>query len=495
MILIHDTVKKQVDNFWNHFHFHPTDAIEDAWGKRILDTVAKDGAARTVRMYTMFEDIVTTDENDNLIYDFRVNDLRLDYMIEKGFNILLSYNFMPPCIASNRNSLSNVSKNPTRYKGKMINTSVPTDYSLWEEVCYTYTAHIIERYGEERVSSWYLQCFNEPDIKPFFMSDLTIDGDEGVAIRLREYCKLYESFERGVRRASKNLTIGGPALAVRFDFLEGLLNFIKEKQLQMDFVSVHNYGGRGPGSTVNNINLEGTLRLQRRFAEVLEKTGMSHKKLVVDEWGVCSGGYVDVDRYPALLFRETEICSAYYAKMICAMIEEGFKVDKMLICLSGQHEMTKDFTGFRNFFTLNFIRKPIYNAYVLAAKLGRDVLDFEGGADNLFVLPTATEKGFAVMLTYADDFFTDQLPARTEALRFEQDITGRNVTVYCIDKHHTNPYTMYLDQGMEAPLSSEQIKVLREEGKLKPVAEFVGSKDDIQLELTANCMYVVTVED
>ena len=145
MILIHDTVKKQVDNFWNHFHFHPTDAIEDAWGKRILDTVAKDGAARTVRMYTMFEDIVTTDENDNLIYDFRVNDLRLDYMIEKGFNILLSYNFMPPCIASNRNSLSNVSKNPTRYKGKMINTSVPTDYSLWEEVCYTYTAHIIDR--------------------------------------------------------------------------------------------------------------------------------------------------------------------------------------------------------------------------------------------------------------------------------------------------------------------------------------------------------------
>jgi hypothetical protein len=155
----------------------------------------------------------------------------------------------------------------------------------------------------------------------------------------------------------------------------------------------------------------------------------------------------------------------------------------------------EDFSGFRNFFTLNFIRKPIYNAYVLAAKLGRDVLDFEGGADNLFVLPTATEKGFAVMLTYADDFFTDKLPARTEALRFEQDITGRNVTVYCIDKHHTNPYTIYLEQGMEAPLSSEQIKVLREEGKLKPVAEFVGGKDDIQLELTANCMYVVTVED
>ena len=495
MILIHDTVKKQVDNFWNHIHFHPTDAIEDAWGKRILNAVAKDGAARTVRMYTMFEDIVTTDEDDNLIYDFRVNDLRLDYMIEKGFNILLSYNFMPPCIAANRDSLSKVCKNATRYKGKMINTSVPYDYSLWEEVCYTYTAHIVERYGEERVSNWYLQCFNEPDIKAFFMTEMTAEGDEATAIRLREYCKLYEGFERGIRRVSKNLTIGGPALAHKQDFLTGLLRHIKEKQLQMDFVSVHNYGGRGAGTVEGNINLEGTLKRQRWFAEVMEKTGMTDKKLVVDEWGICSGGFVDSEKYPAVLFRETEIYPAYYAKMISAIIEEGLTVDKMLICLSGQHEMTEDFTGFRNFFTLNFIRKPIYNAYVLAAKLGRDVLDFEGGCDNLAVLPTATEKGLAVMLAYADEFFTDQLPVRTETLRFEQDITGRNVTVYCIDKHHTNPYTMYLEQGMAAPLSREQIKVLREEGKLKPVAEFVGSKDDIQLELTANCMYVITVED
>ena len=27
---------RHLNNFWNHIHFHPTDAIEDAWGKRIL---------------------------------------------------------------------------------------------------------------------------------------------------------------------------------------------------------------------------------------------------------------------------------------------------------------------------------------------------------------------------------------------------------------------------------------------------------------------------
>ena len=97
-------VERKIPNFWNHIHFHPTDAIEDAWGKRILDRVGADKAAQTVRMYTMFEDIVTMDEEGKLCYDFRVTDLRLDYMVEKGFHVLLSYNFIPDCIASVKNA-------------------------------------------------------------------------------------------------------------------------------------------------------------------------------------------------------------------------------------------------------------------------------------------------------------------------------------------------------------------------------------------------------
>ena len=75
MIIINNAVKKQQKNFWNQCLFHPTDAVEDSWGKRILDRIAKDGAIETIRIYTMFEDIVYYDENDNLCYDFRLSDL------------------------------------------------------------------------------------------------------------------------------------------------------------------------------------------------------------------------------------------------------------------------------------------------------------------------------------------------------------------------------------------------------------------------------------
>jgi hypothetical protein len=73
---------RTITNFWNHIHFHPTDAIEDDWGREILDRCAADGATKSVRMYTMFEDIVSMDENGNLkVFDVY---LGVDREIFKG---------------------------------------------------------------------------------------------------------------------------------------------------------------------------------------------------------------------------------------------------------------------------------------------------------------------------------------------------------------------------------------------------------------------------
>ena len=195
-----------------------------------------------------------------------------------------------------------------------------------------------------------------------------------------------------------------------------------------------------------------------------------------------------------LMFRETEVFAAYYAKLICKMIELDPNVSKMLICLSGQHEMVEDFSGFRNFFTLNFISKPIYNAYRLAARLGEDLLLAECGNENVFVVPTKTEDGsYAVLLSYSSEYFEEDLPETEETLSFAEDITGRTVTVWCIDKETTNPYRLYQKMGVETP-NEEQLKLLREEGNMKPQQSFVAKAGDkISLRLTANCTYLVTV--
>ena len=125
MIKIYNDVIREQPNFWNNCLFHPTDAVEDPWGKRILDRMAEDQAVKIIRIYTMFEDIVYLDEDGGLQFDFRVSDLRLDYLLEKGYELLLAYGGMPDCIAASSANKTSVSKNKTRYKGKLFNTSPP----------------------------------------------------------------------------------------------------------------------------------------------------------------------------------------------------------------------------------------------------------------------------------------------------------------------------------------------------------------------------------
>lgn len=512
MLKINNEIIKQQPNFWSNFMFHPTDAIEDPWGKRILDTIAEDKSIDTVRMYPMFEDIMYDDGNGGYKYDFRVNDLRLDYMIEKGFNIMLCYAYIPPCIASDPEAVSSNAKVSTRYKGKMINTSTPIDYKLWEELCYQYTKHIVERYGEERVSKWYLQCFNEPDNNHYFMGNIAKinpQGDktrdewaiENNAIRATEYCKLYQGFHDGIRRVSKNLIMGGPVMCganLAYIFLDKFLSYVKEKNLQFDYLSLHAYG-----ANVNQLSageqklcIENQKAKLKYYFDVIEKQGFQDTDIILDEWGACNIGFKNVEEYPPLIFREKEVYSAYLTKMIHDFIEEGYPIKKMLICLSGQHDMTEDFSGFRNFFTLNFIRKPIYNAFCLAARLHTGLLSYETENQNIFAVPTKDENGnLAVMLTYCDEYFEENIPEIDETVDLGDTADGRKVTVWCIDKDTTNPYRLAQKNGIGKNPTKEEIALLREEGKLKPVAEFVyNNNDKFTLKLTANCTYMLTAE-
>ncbi len=493
MIKINNQIKKEQENFWNNCLFHPTDAVEDSWGKRILDRMSADKAIQTIRIYTMFEDIVLEDENGNLTYDFRINDLRLDYLIEKGYDVILAYGMMPECIAQNKNLTSCESKNSTRYKGKLINVSPPSDYKLWEEICFRYTKHIVERYGIDVVSKWRMQCFNEPDVTGFFMADV---DPEDVETRVTEYFKLYKAFVKGITRVSEKIKVGGPCVAAwKPDFLEAFLNLVKESGVKLDYISIHNYATTSPSKINNNgdyFSVNSWLKTHNIHMTAIKNCGFEDTELVVDEWGMASHGYYNVEECPAFMARETEVMSSYYVKLIHEIIKNGWKISKLLICLSGQHEMVTDFSGFRNFFTLNFFAKPIYNAYILGAKLYNNLLEAKTDNENVFVIPTKNNNDeYAVLLTYSSDYFDENLPEINEELKFDTDITGKKVTVYCIDKNTTNPYRLYQKKGIKE-LSDADIKELREEGNMKPVKEY-NAEDKIELKLTANSVYMIAI--
>ena len=481
-----EILKKQ-HNFWNGIHFHPTDAIEDAWGQRILDTVAADGVADTVRMYAMLDDIVTMDTDGKLQYDFSQNDTRLDYMLSKGFRIFLSYNFMPACIARDPSLVTG-----KRYKGKTICSSIPKDYSLWEEVCYAYTRHLVERYGKETVSSWYLQCWNEPDLGAFFMRGVpTSHNDpEALALRLREYNKLYKHFAAGVTRACDTAKIGGPSLDNDLLFLDGFLRTVHDHGIQIDFVGIHPYGKLSPVHAENNLRVheENQRVIDRYFPEI---------EIIADEWGICGGGFSGILDNPRLAIRDGSEFAAYFGKMVNAYIHSDVRLTKMLICLSGQHQTTQEFMGYRNMISMNHVKKPVYNAYVLLRKLEENILATEGDTENLTVLATGGNNKLSVMLAYASEHFGTALPSITHKLAFE-GLTGKHtVRIWRIDDRHTNPRNLALREGIGHTPSEDELTLLRKEGEMKPFAQYEAEFDEstvIHVDMDDNALVLIEIE-
>lgn len=460
-------VTKNVHNFWNHIHFHPTDAIEDDWGQRILNRVAEDKVAKTVRFYAMLEDIVTIDENGKLHYDFTLNDTRIDYILLKGFDILLSYNFIPPCIASDPEELSTVCKNKTRYKGKFIVTAPPKDYGLWEEICREYTRHIVERYGIETVKKWHLQCFNEPDLFKFFMKNAK-DTSE----RAAEYCKLYNSFQRGILAVSNELKLGGPALAGDMQFFDSFLEYLKANNCRFDFVSVHTYGIAlwELQKKVKTFNARNSIEKIEAIKGYMKKYGFEKLPLIIDEWGAADHGYCNIEEASQMMFRETELYSAYFTRMITLYDGLELGIDRMLICLSGQHEMVTDFSGFRSFFTLNFFAKPIYNAFKLGGKLGEEKLwcDTPYITDEYSIFPTKSGDGrVSIMLSHCTDDFKE---LKEEQLEIKLDgIKGEaKARLWIIDKDNANAYEEFKKIGSPENLTEEHILHIRKKAECVP---------------------------
>lgn len=488
-----DKADKPVKNFWNHIVFHPTNAIEDDWGQMYLDKIAEDNAAKTVRLYSMFEECVTLDENGEMQFDFSLNDYRIDSLIKRGFDIMLSYAFFPLWLAADQSERYH----KPRYKNKIVPLSRPTDYSKWEKMCLEYTRHITERYGEETVASWHLNCYNEPDLFAFFCDD-TEDWQD----RAEEYCKIYNCFERAVTSVSEKYRIGGCALSqcpTHELFFEHFLKYVKRAGKRLDFLTTHIYGTSYSLMQQKRVPLQtnGPLVNLLTVRRIADLCGFKEVPMLCDEWGASTSGYNGNDGENWFEFRENELYSAYFAKMITHFDEINAPVDMMMICLSGQHDLEIDFGGHRNFFSKSFYPKPIYNAHVLAARLGETKLSFYATMHDwhLSAFPTRHNDGhLSCLLSYADQYLMLDLPDLTFDVVFDGLDGEYKVTKYVIDKTHANVYTKFLELGSPQNPTEEIKRKIREAGELREEYAGTVSPESNTLSITMENHAVVLLE-
>ena len=74
----------------------------------------------------------------------------------------------------------------------------PKDYGKWHDLVYNLVRHCLERYGEQEITSWYWELWNEPDLDYYWLGTI------------EEYNQLYDYSAAALKAISPHLRVGGP---------------------------------------------------------------------------------------------------------------------------------------------------------------------------------------------------------------------------------------------------------------------------------------------
>ena len=231
-----------------------------------------------------------------------------------------------------------------------------------------------------------------------------------------EYIKLYDFFAEGIKSVSEKIRIGGPSAAFVFlsdaprtdeygplvdaMFIKKFLTHIKsgtnhangQTGTAFDFYTVHTYGDLHRCVKENTLDYSQCTDMLINYKKVAADCGFPDIEMISDEWEMTGGGFCTSDKYPIVEYRNGEVFSSHYFAFIEDIIKNNISLTALMICLSGQHHLPRDFCGTRTFATKNGFKTPIYNAYALSAMLGETILESTSD-DKIGVIPTLCDNG------------------------------------------------------------------------------------------------------
>ena len=185
--------------------------------------------------------VFSLDANGKAVYDFTITDQTFDEYQRAGVRPFVELGFMPKDLASNVPGVNEYQVHYPRPTMAGASNNPPKDYAMWGELVRKFTEHLVERYGRDKVSTWYFEVWNEPDIVYWHGTQ-------------EEYTKLYDYAVAGVRAALPDAKVGGPATTgpgseKSVAFLDGFLNHCLSgrsaadgKAVPLDFISFHPKG-------------------------------------------------------------------------------------------------------------------------------------------------------------------------------------------------------------------------------------------------------------
>jgi xylan 1,4-beta-xylosidase len=430
--------------------------------------------------------VFSLDANGKPVYDFTITDQTFDQFQKADVRPMVELGFMPKDLAA---TVSGVNDYQIHYPGSTISgasNNPPKDYAMWGELVRKYTEHLVERYGKEKVSTWYFEVWNEPDIAYWHATP-------------EEYFKLYDYSVAGVRAALPNAIVGGPAStgpasekasAFLDNFLKHCLNdksAANGKPIPLDFISFHPKGRPTVVDGHVRMGLANELKAAGEgFRIVAKYPKFIHLPIILSEADPEGCAACSMKVNPANAYRNGPLYPTYTAAAIKSLfaLQDRYKVNLIsMLSWSFEFEDKEYFEGFRTLAT-NGVDKPVLNVFRMAGLMsGQRVNTSSTGqvslddilasgvrqSPDVDAFATKGDREAAVMLW---NYHDDDLPAPGTSVQVT--ITGVPAGVkkvllqhYRIDETHSNAYTVWKQMGSPQNPTPEQYARLKAAGQLE----------------------------
>jgi xylan 1,4-beta-xylosidase len=429
----------------------------------------------------------TEDRQGNPVYNWTIIDQIMDTYNERGMRPLAQIGFMPEALSIKPQPYQHTWQPGQPYTQIFTGwTYPPKDYKKWADLIYAWVRHSVERYGQEKVETWYWELWNEPD-SPYWNGTV------------EEYCKLYDYSADAVKRALPNAKIGGPHVTgpagsrgAKFlqtflnHCLRGTNNVTGKTGTPLDFIAFHAKGAPRVVNGAVRMDMGRQLRdISKGFEMVAAHPELKHLPIIIGESDPEGCAACGMQTNPENAYRNGTMYSSYTAASFARKyaLADHFGVNfKGAVSWSFEFEDQPWFYGFRDLAT-NGVDKPVLNVFRMFGMMkGKRVAvtgnqaysvmqvrdsSVRGPEPDVNALASHDGKSVAVMVW---NYHDDDLPAPASTVNLTlTGLPNRKVVVthYRIDNEHSNSYEVWKKMGSPQKPTAEQVKQLERAGQLE----------------------------
>ncbi len=421
-----------------------------------------------VRFHAIFDDDVglyNLAPDGGIDLNFSYVDQIYDGLLANGVRPFVELSFMPKALSSNPDAIQAFWYKP--------NVAPPKDYGQWDAMIRGFARHLIDRYGEDEVSKWYFEVWNEPNI----------DFWAGFP-KQQTYFELYDHTARALKSVSPRIRVGGPATA-QAAWVDAFIKHVTANSVPAEFVSTHVYGNDSAkdvfGTNEQIPRTEMVCRAVKKVHDQIEASARPNLPLIWSEFNASYKNEEDVTDSPFMapwLADTIRQCDGMTQMMSYWTFSDVFEE---------QGVIKKPFYGGFGLLAEGGVPKSSFNAFALLHRLGDRRLNVQSDS----ALVTKRADGSLVLAVWNLFLPEEQGTVKKVTLHFENIRGASHARVWVIDANHGSPLRAYNAMGTPAFPTQQQFAALRKAAELPPPADEMLTRDSLTLTLRPQVLVLV----